>query len=91
MSVETEAFAVHASGSMSTGETEAAVVDHLEQEIVDLDALIMAAVRRRSDLARSLAPVDVIAPRTGSSSFDDLGSDGPVLDRMLTRLAATAR
>lgn len=89
MSVETEAFAVHTSGS--TAEAGAAVVDHLEQEIVDLDALILAAVRRRSDLARSLAPVDVIAPGTASSSFDDLGSDGPALDRMLTRLAAIAR
>lgn len=82
MSVQTESFAVHATGP--SGEAETATLDRLEQEVLDLDALILAAIRRRSDLARSLGPVGGSA----ASQFDDLGPDGPALDRMLTRLAA---
>lgn len=87
MSVQTESFAVHA--TVSTGDADAATLDRLEQEILDLDALILDAVRRRSDLARGLTPVDVTAASTDSSPFDDLGPDGPSLDRMLARLASS--
>lgn len=82
MSVQTESFAVHVTGT--SGEAGTAPLDRLEQEILDLDALILAAVRRRSDLARSLTPVGV----ADASHFDDLGPDGSALDRMLARLAA---
>lgn len=86
MSVQTESFAIHATGS--TGDADTATLDRLEQEILDLDAAILEAVRRRSDLARSLTTVAVTTQAGGSSPFDDLGPDGSVLDRMLARLAA---
>ena len=83
MTVRTESFAVHTAGS--TRDADAAMLDRLEQEIVDLDALILSAVRRRADLARGLGttPSDASASR-----FDDLGADGPAFDRMLERLSA---
>ncbi|MDH6281630.1 chorismate mutase [Prescottella agglutinans] len=84
MTVQTESFAVHAAGS--SRDADAATLDRLEQEIVDLDALILAAVRRRSDLARSLASTESIGSDASASRFGDLGADGPAFDRMLTRL-----
>ncbi|MGF7122662.1 chorismate mutase [Rhodococcus sp. TAF43] len=85
MSVQTDSIAVRAVGSHRTAD--AASLDRLEQEIVDLDAQILAAVRRRADLARALTPVE--RPLTDAESrFDELGSDGPVLGRTLTRLSA---
>jgi hypothetical protein len=86
VSVQTESFAVHATGSSGVADT--ATLDRLEQEILDLDALILEAVRRRSDLARALTPAGATASATDSSQFDDLGPDGSAFDRMLTRLAA---
>jgi len=65
-----------------------ASLDHLEQEVADLDALILDAVRRRSDLARSLGAVEVADPADPSSSFSELGPDGRALERMLARLSA---
>lgn len=85
MSVQTESFAVHATGSSGVADT--ATLDRLEQEIIDLDAQILEAVRRRSDLARALAPVVVTTPSGDASQFDDLGPDGSAFDRMLSRLA----
>lgn len=87
MTVQTESFAVHAAGS--SRDADAATLDRLEQEIVDLDALILAAVRRRSDLARSLGAAESIGSDTTASRYDDLGADGPAFDRMLTRLGAS--
>lgn len=84
MSIQTESFAVHATGSQR--DADGTTLDRLEQEVVDLDALILTAVRRRSDLARSLAPVEVLGPDGTGSRFDDLGPDGAALGRMLTRL-----
>ncbi|MFM1723820.1 MULTISPECIES: chorismate mutase [Rhodococcus] len=89
MSVQTESFAVHATGS--SGEADTAMLDRLEQEILDLDALILEAVQRRSELARSLAPAVAAAPSETSSQFDDLGPDGSAFDRLLMRLAAPGR
>ncbi|GAB2660040.1 hypothetical protein GCM10027068_45120 [Prescottella soli] len=86
MTVQTESFAVHAAGS--SRDADAATLDRLEQEIVDLDALILAAVRRRSDLARGLASTESIGADASASRFDDLGTDGPAFDRMLARLGA---
>ncbi|WP_433764881.1 chorismate mutase [Prescottella agglutinans] len=86
MTVQTESFAVHT--VRSARDADAATLDRLEQEIVDLDALILATVRRRSDLARSLASTESIGSDTTASHFDDLGPDGPALDRMLARLSA---
>ncbi|RVW02727.1 chorismate mutase family protein [Rhodococcus xishaensis] len=84
MSVETDSLAVRATGS--SGDVDETTLDRLEQEIAELDALILAAVRRRSDIARSLAKVEVEAPENASSRFEDLGTDGSALDRMLARL-----
>lgn len=86
MSVQTESCALHTTESSRDADT--AALDRLEQEVVELDALILAAVRRRADLARSLAPVDVIDSAVAAPSFADLGPDGPVLGRMLARLSA---
>ncbi|WP_430331719.1 chorismate mutase [Rhodococcus sp. ACT016] len=83
MTVRTESFAVHTAGSSRSAD--AAMLNRLEQEIVDLDALILAAVRRRSDIARGLASTHRDAAQ---SRFDDLGPDGPAFDRMLDRLSA---
>jgi len=65
-----------------------ASLDHLEQEVAHLDAHILAAVRRRSDLARSLGAVEVADPADSLSSFTVLGPDGRALERTLARLSA---
>ena len=85
LSVQTDSIAVRAVGSHRTAD--AAALDRLEQEIVDLDAQILAAVRRRADLARTLAPVGG-SHADVASRFDELGSDGPALGRTLARLGA---
>lgn len=90
LSVQTDSIAVRAIGSHRTAD--AAALDRLEQEIVDLDAQILAAVRRRTDLARTLAPAPVTAPPADTGSrFDELGSDGPALVRTLTRLGSAGQ
>ncbi|QBJ97848.1 chorismate mutase [Rhodococcus sp. ABRD24] len=88
MSVHTESIAVHTAGSAQDADADR--LDRLEQEIAALDAQILAAVRRRSDLARTLAPVELPTSPTGPATherFDGLGSDGPVLGRLLSRLS----
>ncbi|RVW06034.1 chorismate mutase family protein [Rhodococcus spongiicola] len=86
MSVETDSLAVRATGS--SGDVDETTLDRLEQEIAELDALILAAVRQRTDIARSLATVEAEEHDDAASRFEDLGSDGPALDRMLARLSA---
>lgn len=84
MSVQTDSCALHTTGSTQDADT--AALDRLEQEVVELDALILAAVRRRSDLARS---IDAAGPAPAPvSRFADLGADGSAFDRMLDRLSA---
>ncbi|WP_415977109.1 chorismate mutase [Rhodococcus sp. 077-4] len=68
-------------------------VDRLFDEISTLDANILDAIERRTDLARTLAAAtpDAAASDQVADPYADLGNDGHVFSRMLSRLAQISR
>jgi chorismate mutase len=65
-------------------------IEKLHEQVVALDADILGAIERRSELVRQLAAVTVNDAEQTGSTFDDLGTDGSVLKRMLARIASVA-
>lgn len=68
-------------------------VDQLFDEVSTLDANILDAIERRTRLARTLAAVtpDATVSDTTADPYADLGNDGRVFSRMLSRLAQITR
>lgn len=67
-------------------------VDQLFDEVSTLDATILDAIERRTRMARTLAAAT--CDTTSDSVVDaygDLGNDGHVFSRMLSRLAQMTR
>ncbi|SNS92012.1 hypothetical protein [Rhodococcoides kyotonense] len=67
-------------------------IEKLDAQVATLDADILGAIELRSALARKLAAATADeAELAGTTTFDDLGTDGSVLKRMLGRIASVAR
>lgn len=68
-------------------------VDQLFDELSTLDANILDAIERRTRLARTLATATSGAAASGqvADPYADLGNDGHVFSRMLSRLAQITR
>ncbi|MEU3474302.1 hypothetical protein CH272_12850 [Rhodococcus sp. 05-340-1] len=68
-------------------------VDQLFDEVSTLDATIIDAIERRTRLARTLAAAtpDATESDQASDPYADLGNDGHVFSRMLSRLAQITR
>ena len=68
-------------------------VDQLFDEVSTLDATILDAIERRTRLARTLAAAtpDAIASSQETEPYAELGNDGHVFSRMLSRLAQITR
>ena len=68
-------------------------VDQLFDEVATLDATILDAIERRTRMAHTLAAAtsDATASDSAADTFLDLGNDGHVFSRMLSRLAQIAR
>ncbi|MGA9872248.1 MAG: hypothetical protein WBQ44_14050 [Rhodococcus sp. (in: high G+C Gram-positive bacteria)] len=67
-------------------------IDQLHEQVAALDADIVGAIEKRTELVRKLAAATSDAAITAeSTTFDDLGSDASVLSRMLARIASAAR
>ncbi|MCZ4521084.1 hypothetical protein O4220_21445 [Rhodococcus ruber] len=67
-------------------------VDQLFDDVATLDATILDAIERRTRMARTLAAAT--SDTTSDSAADaylDLGNDGHVFSRMLSRLAQMTR
>lgn len=70
----------------------AAHIDQLFEQVDKLDGEILDAVAHRTALVRKLAAVTAGASASDETpAYSDLGNDGSVLARMLTRLAQTVR
>lgn len=82
----------HANGTV-TADTAVVDVDRLFDEVSTLDADILDAIERRTRLARTLADVTTEVPSSNDAahSYTDLGSDGSVFVRMLSRLVQLDR
>lgn len=85
MTVQIDSLAI----GTDTADIATADVDQLFDEVSTLDATILDAIERRTQLARALAASTSEA--TSSDSYSDLGSDGRVFSRMLSRLAQMTR
>ena len=81
-----------ASGT-SNADNAIADVDQLFDEVSTLDATILDAIERRTRLARTLAAATPGATESDQAAdpYADLGNDGHVFSRMLSRLAQIAR
>ena len=68
-------------------------VDQLFDEVSTLDATILDAIERRTRLARTLAAAtpDATEPDEAAEPYAELGNDGHVFSRMLSRLAQITR
>lgn len=67
-------------------------IDQLHEQVATLDADILGAIERRTELVRKLAAATSdAAVSTPTSTFDELGSDGSALSRMLARIASVTR
>ncbi|OZD82238.1 hypothetical protein CH296_18655 [Rhodococcus sp. 14-2496-1d] len=68
-------------------------VDQLFDEVSTLDATILDAIERRTRLARTLAAATPGTTESDEASgpYADLGNDGHVFSRMLSRLAQITR
>ncbi len=68
-------------------------VDQLFDEVATLDATILDAIERRTRMARTLAAATSKTTTSDSTAdaYLDLGSDGNVFSRMLSRLAQKTR
>ncbi|MEW1880873.1 hypothetical protein AB0O58_14380 [Rhodococcus sp. NPDC080181] len=77
----------------SNADNAIADVDQLFDEVSTLDATILDAIERRTRLARTLAAVtpDATVSDTTADPYADLGNDGRVFSRMLSRLAQITR
>ncbi|MBY3987085.1 hypothetical protein HQO84_14990 [Rhodococcus fascians] len=77
----------------SNADNAIADVDQLFDEVSTLDANILDAIERRTRLARTLAAVtaDATVSDTTADPYADLGNDGRVFSRMLSRLAQITR
>ncbi|WP_072806513.1 hypothetical protein [Rhodococcoides yunnanense] len=69
---------------------DAVEIDQLDEQVAALDADILGAIELRTVLVRKLAEATQGATEN-STSFDDLGTDGSVLTRMLSRIASVTR
>ncbi|MFI8568154.1 hypothetical protein ACIGGF_16510 [Rhodococcus sp. NPDC078407] len=89
MTVQIDSLAI----GTDTADLATADVDRLFDEVTTLDATILDAIERRTRLARTLAAstADATASDDAADSFADLGNDGHVFSRMLSRLAQIAR
>ncbi|MFY2787306.1 hypothetical protein [Rhodococcus sp. KRD162] len=89
MTVQIDSLAI----GTDTADVATADVDQLFDEVSTLDATILDAIERRTQLARTLAASSFEAARSenAADSFDDLGTDGRVFSRMLSRLAQITR
>ncbi|MDJ0363162.1 hypothetical protein [Rhodococcus sp. H29-C3] len=87
MTLQIDSLATSANEAQSEVE-----IDQLDEQLVTLDATILGAIERRTELARILAAAkgDAEGP-TDSTSFDALGSDGSVFSRVLARIASSTR
>ncbi|RRQ25703.1 hypothetical protein DK926_21770 [Rhodococcus sp. Eu-32] len=65
-------------------------IEKLHEQVVALDADILGAIERRSELVRQLAAKTANGADETGSTFDGLGTDGSVLRRMLARIASVA-
>ncbi len=78
--------------SADEADTQDLQIDQLLEQVDTLDADILSAIELRTDLVRKLAAAtDRAADSIDSKSFDDLGSDGSVIARMLSRIASATR
>ena len=77
----------------SNADNAIADVDQLFDEVSTLDANILDAIERRTRLARTLAAVtpDATVSDTTADPYADLGNDGRVFARLLSRLAQITR
>jgi chorismate mutase len=77
----------------SNADNAIADVDQLFDEVSTLDANILDAIERRTRLARTLAAVttDTTVSDATADPYADLGNDGRVFSRMLSRLAQITR
>ncbi|MDI9895924.1 hypothetical protein QM797_14460 [Rhodococcus sp. IEGM 1381] len=68
-------------------------VDQLFEEVSTLDATILDAIERRTRMARTLAAAtsDTTTTDSAADPYVDLGNDGHVVSRMLSRLAQMTR
>ncbi|CCQ15752.1 putative uncharacterized protein [Rhodococcus sp. AW25M09] len=89
MTVQIDSLAI----GTDTADVAAADVDRLFDEVSTLDATILDAIERRTRLARTLAASTSEADGSDreADSYGDLGSDGRVFSRMLSRLAQMTR
>ncbi|MBY4130844.1 hypothetical protein HQO83_20835 [Rhodococcus fascians] len=89
MTVQIDSLAI----GTDTADLATADVERLFDEVSTLDATILDAIERRTRLARTLAAStsDATASNDAANSYDDLGNDGHVVSRMLSRLAQIAR
>ncbi|MCZ4080086.1 hypothetical protein O1W68_19250 [Rhodococcus sp. H36-A4] len=87
MTLQIDSLATSANEAQSEVE-----IDRLDEQLVTLDATILDAIERRTELARTLAAAkgDAEVP-ADSTSFDALGSDGSVFSRVLARIASSTR
>lgn len=93
MTVQLESLAIDAVAAQRLRSE--AEIDRLQQEVADLDAQILAAVKRRSEVVRSIG---LATKNSGNRSmannlemkvlgrFRDLGKDGHTLAMLLLRL-----
>lgn len=77
--------------SADEADTKDVRIDQLLEQVDTLDADILGAIELRTELVRKLAAATNDTAATGSTSFDDLGSDGSVITRMLARIASATR
>ncbi len=88
MTLQIDSLAISANGA----QTDEVKIDQLDEQLVMLDADILGAIERRTELARTLAAArGEAAVPAESTTFDALGSDGSVFSRMLARIASSTR
>ncbi len=78
--------------SIDEAQTQDVQLDLLHEQVAALDADILGAIERRTQLVRTLAAATSAADAGADThTFDALGSDGSVLSRMLGRIASLTR
>ena len=88
MTLQIDSLAISANGA----QTDEVKIDKLDEQLVMLDADILGAIERRTELARTLAAAKgEAAVPAESTTFDALGSDGSAFSRMLARIASSTR
>lgn len=70
----------------------AAQIDQLHEQVASIDADILSAIERRTEMVRKLAAATSDATTMNqSTTFEALGSDGSAFTRMLARIASATR